>query len=261
MFVYILRGSGDAVWIGEACDLKMLVARLESGRGIPKLLQGHHPVGLAAVVGPFCSQFGPWHLKTVLQRLEPERLRAFLAGVPDEVSLLARLFPDSSLHFWTGDPLRPRDWVLKDPAAEITAVDRARYIQRLAPACDLRTSSAPTGLRRVVLRHFSAFGTPTGGTSRRPGNRSRVCGNTLQRPRWPGWATWPLLKRSRNWRACCRTPGEVEAPIVPGRRRGSRSTRAGMAGMSHLALRGYDPSHGAGGPMRRLGAPTRPAAA
>lgn len=140
MFVYVLQGSDDAVWIGETGDLKGLVARLEAGRGLPKPLRAHQPVRLAAVVGPFWSESGPRHLKTALRGSEPERLRALLAGVPDEVSLLAQFFPDGPLHFWTGDRQKPRDWVPMGPEAGITVMDRELYLQHLAPACELRAS-------------------------------------------------------------------------------------------------------------------------
>ena len=135
MFVYVLLGTGGAVWIGEVGDLKSLVARVETGKGLPKALRAHQPVGLAAVVGPARHLSALKHLKAVLWGLGPERLRAFLAGAPEEASLLAGLFPDCSLTCWTGDPMNPRAWVptiLSPRGAEFAGHLR---VQRQAPAC------------------------------------------------------------------------------------------------------------------------------
>jgi len=108
-------------------------------------------VRLAAVVGPFRSASGPRHLKIVLQGSEPERLRAFLAGVPDEVSLLTQFFPDGPLHFWTGDRQKPRS----GSADHVLRQERDANVEAAERASELNASGDPDAARGVMRERES----------------------------------------------------------------------------------------------------------
>lgn len=108
--VYVALGTGDSLHVGVTSDPARHFAILHEGRHLPKALRDRQPVRIVFQLGPFPTAQSGAAGRSLLQRLEPARLRALLAGSRQELSSLACHFPGVDLrHRAETDSVEPLD--------------------------------------------------------------------------------------------------------------------------------------------------------